>query len=61
MEEVNCPISGEYTGILPDAPGLCAKVQTVSLNLTEFLFTNATDLGKFHEMGGIQTHCTTFI
>ena len=20
-----CPISGEYTGVLPDAPGLCAK------------------------------------
>ena len=26
MSKVSCPIGGDYTGILPDAPELCAKV-----------------------------------
>ncbi|XP_066997399.2 uncharacterized protein [Anabrus simplex] len=27
-QEMPCPISGEYTGFLPDAPGLCARLSS---------------------------------
>lgn len=27
-EAISCPIAGEYVGVLPDAPGLCAKMSS---------------------------------
>ena len=42
MDEVPCPIAGEYIGVLPDAPGLCGKMSS-DCNNPNIMFYTVSD------------------
>ena len=53
-KEDACPISGEYTGVIPDAEGLCAKLYSDCRNPQKMFYVvsnclNHTEIyeGKF--------------
>lgn len=49
--EEACPISGEYTGIIPDAVGLCAKLYSDCRNQQTMFYTvsNCENLTEVYE------------
>lgn len=42
VKESPCPIAGEYTGMIPDAIGLCAKLYS-DCNNPEIMFYTVSD------------------
>jgi len=70
FSEEACPISGEYTGVIPDAVGLCAKLYSDCRNPQRMFYSvsNCHNLSEVYE--GIQSpsvedifekRCITFL
>ena len=41
VQTVSCPIAGQYEGVLPDAPGLCARLSSDCNNKDVMFYTVA--------------------
>ena len=58
--QVSCPIAGEYRGVLPDAPGLCAKMSSDCNNPDIMFYTVAkcSNLTSVFQGKSIYMHIT---
>ena len=45
----SCPVAGEYTGFLPDAPNYCAKLSS-DCNNKDIMFYSVSECGNVSEV-----------
>jgi len=59
--EEACPISGEYTGVIPDAVGLCAKLYSDCHNPQTMFYSvsNCQNLTEVYEGKYFSVHAQT--